>query len=127
LSLDGLSSVLHAPLKGKARGSVGVSTRQALALQLANPSGSEPSEMPMAEISSTTPSTLKRRHSAAGKVLHHFSEHGTPTTIHAGMELESSLSRSDLVKAVDKKLLSRFPRFRGHVSANGKVRERHSN
>ena len=65
--------------------------------------------------------TKYRRHSAGGQALHHWQNDGKLTTIHIVYEMEAMVSVEALTATVDERLLRRFPRFRGYVSAN----ERH--
>ena len=63
-----------------------------------------------------------RRGSAGGMALHHWQhKQAKHTTIHVVYELEKAISVGDLQDAVCEKLLKRFPRFRGFVTAD----ERH--
>ena len=84
-------------------------------------------EIPMA-VHSVTPSsaadggvTKVRRFSAGGQALHRWQLSGKLTTIHIVYEMEKPLSVDALTEAIEERLLRRFPRFRGHVSAD----ERH--
>ena len=62
--------------------------------------------------------SLYRRKSAGGQALHHWQLTGKHTTIHIVYEMEGALTAEALAGAIETKLLSRFPRFRGHVTAD---------
>ena len=59
--------------------------------------------------------TRHRRNSAGGMALQAWDRAGKLTTIHCVYEMVKPLTRDAVVAAVDKRLLQRFPRFRGHV------------
>lgn len=56
-----------------------------------------------------------RRRSAGGMALHSWDQVGKFTTIHCIYELAGPVKYEAVCAAVDKLLLTRFPRFRGHV------------
>ena len=62
---------------------------------------------------------LVRRHSAGGMMMHNWQESGKPTVIQAVLELAGEgISTEALTELINVRLLKRFPRFRGYVSAN---------
>ena len=63
---------------------------------------------------------LYKRNSAGGQALHHWQQTGKHTTIHIVYELDQNITAAALTSAIEEKLLVRFPRFRGHVTANEK-------